>query len=443
MFEHWRDVREAVYALHRLNHDVIVEAWAGEIDIAVPVVGGRAPWVLPAMAYCPEKGTTLRNYEEKRGLVPTPDDPLIPVEDELLRLRLERHSRTLMKELWPFDYGRFEFRVDPRTGEVKFMEVNLSCNLWSKKTISRSAKLLGVEHAQLVETIVAHSLARQGVIGREAGAPARVPVAAAKASALVLAGKRDGGSDPLALAHGVSHKCLIPLAGVPMIVHAVSALAASPEIGQIAVSIDDPALLETVPELRPLLGSGRLKGIASAHNIADSVAGGAAALAFPVLVTTADNALLTPASIGDIVAQARGSDAAVAFTRRASVLAAHPEGQRRFYEFADDAYSNCNSYWLGNAASLKTIEVFRSGGQFVKKPGRILGALGLVSLICFIFGIGSLAGAFARLSRRFGLELRPVIVADGALAIDVDNARSYAIAAELLAARDADRRIAA
>jgi D-alanine-D-alanine ligase len=42
--------------------------------------------------------------------------------------------------------------------------VNLSCNLWSKKSISRSAATLGIEHHELVESIVAHSLWRQGLM---------------------------------------------------------------------------------------------------------------------------------------------------------------------------------------------------------------------------------------------------------------------------------------
>ena len=45
------------------------------------------------------------------------------------------------------------------------MEVNLSCNLWSKKTVSGAAQQMGMTHAQLVETILAHSMLRQGVIG--------------------------------------------------------------------------------------------------------------------------------------------------------------------------------------------------------------------------------------------------------------------------------------
>ena len=58
-----------------------------------------------------------------------------------------------------------------------------------------------------------------------------------KATALVLAGKRDGATDPLAQAAGVTHKCLVPVAGQPMLVHVIDALAASERIGQIRVAI--------------------------------------------------------------------------------------------------------------------------------------------------------------------------------------------------------------
>ena len=44
------------------------------------------------------------------------------------------------------------------------MEVNLSCNLWSRKTISRSARTLGLSHRDVVETIVAHSMGRQRLV---------------------------------------------------------------------------------------------------------------------------------------------------------------------------------------------------------------------------------------------------------------------------------------
>jgi len=163
----WAEARAHAEMLFVEGHDAIVEEWVPSIDIAVPVIGGNRnmPWLLPAMMYLPRRAGSLRSYEEKRGLVLTDDDPLVPVEDSHLAAQLESLTRRLLPELWPFDYGRFEYRYDPASGALRFMEVNLSCNLWSKKTISRSARRLGLSHQDLVETIVAHSLARQGLTG--------------------------------------------------------------------------------------------------------------------------------------------------------------------------------------------------------------------------------------------------------------------------------------
>src|SRR3546814_3984170 len=136
---------------------------------ALPICDSAEPWLLPAMSYLPEDLHHLRCYAEKRALVPTDDDPLEPVLDDELIGRLEGHTRKILAELWPFDYGRFEFRYDPASGQLHFMEVNLSCNLWSKTTISRAAARIGMDHATLVESIVAHSLARQRSEERRVG----------------------------------------------------------------------------------------------------------------------------------------------------------------------------------------------------------------------------------------------------------------------------------
>lgn len=169
MVDTWAEAQDHADGLFALGHDVLVEQWAPLLDVAVPVVGGSGgqPWILPPMMYVPADPHRERSYEEKRGLIDAGDDPLVLVEDADLRSRLEAMTAALLPELWPFDYGRFEFRYDPASGQVLFMEVNLSCNLWSKKTISRSAASIGVDHAALVETIVGHSLARQGLLDEE------------------------------------------------------------------------------------------------------------------------------------------------------------------------------------------------------------------------------------------------------------------------------------
>ena len=133
--------------------------------VVVPVLGGDDPILLSTMRFeMPGDEGNFRSYEEKRGLSEGPKERLVAMRNPVMTRKIREFTRAMLPELWPFDYGRFEFRYDPVSGAAQFMEVNLSCNLWSKKTISRSAASIGVDHQSLVETIVAHSLARHGLL---------------------------------------------------------------------------------------------------------------------------------------------------------------------------------------------------------------------------------------------------------------------------------------
>lgn len=259
-------------------------------------------------------------------------------------------------------------------------------------------------------------------------------------SALVLAGQREGTIDPLAEAAGLKFKSLAPVAGRPMIVHVLESLAASEKVGRIAVSINAGSNVEQVPEVAALIASGRLTVVEASKNLVDSVLTALESVTFPVLITTSDNVLLSTASIEEIDARARAehADVAVAMARREDVLAAHPDGQRKFYRCACGEYSNCNAYWIGSVRALAPAELFRSGGQFVKYPMRVVKAFGLagvIEIVRFRYGLSRLDDSFRRLSRRFGLTMRPVIMSDGATAIDVDHERSRKVAEEVIAAR--------
>lgn len=256
-------------------------------------------------------------------------------------------------------------------------------------------------------------------------------------SILILAGRRSGAVDPLAAAHGVADKCLVPVAGRPMIAHILES-AADSEAERIFVSTHHMNLLEDIADPAiELLGS-RLTVVPAADNLADSVLAVAGAAEFPLLVTTADNCLLTPATIAEIEAEAMrlGADAGVALARREDVLAVHPEGQRRFYEFSDVAVSNCNAYWIGHPNALRAAEAFRGGGQFVKKPVRVMQAFGLINLLRFRFGLGPIHHIFQRISRHLKVEIAPLLISNGATAIDVDNERSLRVTEALMARPD-------
>ena len=259
-----------------------------------------------------------------------------------------------------------------------------------------------------------------------------------KVTALIMAGKRSGVLDPLAENAGVAQKCVVPVHGKPMIEHVIEALAACDRVGAIHIVAHEPDEIASTPLVKQLVGEGRLHFREGKFNLVDSVISGAEGAQFPLLITTADNCLVTPDGYAEFVdkALANNSEAAAAMARKEDVLAADPVGQKRFYEFKDGKYSNCNTYWIGSSQALVAAEIMREGGQFVKFPGRIIKAFGLMNLVRFYFGWASKERLFEQISRRFGFKVSIIVLSNGEYAVDVDNERTFAVTERLLAKRD-------
>lgn len=252
---------------------------------------------------------------------------------------------------------------------------------------------------------------------------------------IVLAG--GDGQDALARHLGASHKCLIPLAGRPMVAHVLQTAAVHPAIGSLAVSVEREAFGGLFDVMSRLPGRGIVKLVEAQGNLVDSVLAAAEGWDGPLLVTTADHALLTPASIDAMIAALREGEAAVALAPRTIVEAASPDEKRAFHEFADDAYASCNIYAASGIEALRAAEVFRGGGRFAGNLWRVLRAFGPVATMLVAARALTLAEAMERISQRLALRLVPVVMADGSQAIDVDDARSHALAERLLAERPA------
>ncbi|MFP8880556.1 MAG: nucleotidyltransferase family protein, partial [Myxococcota bacterium] len=128
--------------------------------------------------------------------------------------------------------------------------------------------------------------------------------------ALVLAGRR-GTSDPLDVMQPATHPSLIDVGGVPMLLRVVRSLRESERIGRIAISIDTASALANAE----LAADDRLLHHQSLDSPSRSVQDALSGLATgdPVLVTTADHALLTPEIIAHFLerADALGTDLAV------------------------------------------------------------------------------------------------------------------------------------
>lgn len=257
---------------------------------------------------------------------------------------------------------------------------------------------------------------------------------------LILAGRRSAAPDPLAQQFGVSHKCLVPVAGVAMIARTIAIVDAAFPDGRIFVSIEDFDIVRDEPFVRQLAASGRLTLVEAREHIVDSIIAASETTGFPLIITTADNVLMTADALHRVAAEGREgpADALVVMARKEDILATHPDGQRRFYEFRDGGYSNCNLFWLGSEKALQAAETFRHGGQFAKRPERIIKAFGILNLIRFRLGWHSLERIFRFISKRFKVDIRPLVLREGRLAIDVDNERTHRVAEEVLA-RDGER----
>lgn len=262
-----------------------------------------------------------------------------------------------------------------------------------------------------------------------------------KVTALIMAGKRSGILDPLAERAGVAQKCVVPVNGVPMVARVTEAVSKVPEVGAIRIVAHEPDEIAAQPVIANLIKEGRLTFAEGKFNIVDSVFSGAEGVDFPLMITTADNCLVTPEGYSEFIKKALAANArgAAGLARKDDVIAADPEGQKKFYQFKDGGFSNCNMYWIGSPEALSAAEIMREGGQFVKFPRRIIKAFGLMNLIRFRLGTGSKEKLFEQVSKRFGFNMVPVELSDGHYAIDVDNFRTFEVTEKILKRREGDQ----
>lgn len=257
---------------------------------------------------------------------------------------------------------------------------------------------------------------------------------------IVLAGRHPNRTDALAHDFGITHKCLVPLAGRPLVAHVLQTAAVHPAVASLAISVEREAFDELFDVLSQLPGRGIAKLVEARANLVDSVLAAAEGWDGPVLVTTADHALLTHASIDAMIAALDDADLAFAMAPRDAVIAAHPKHDHPFHEFADGAYASCNLYAAAAPEALRAAEVFRGGGRFAGSTWRVLRAFGLIDMILVSLRARRLSEVAARLSRRWSLRLTPVVLEDGSQALGVDDARTHAFAEAMLQERAAANR---
>jgi GTP:adenosylcobinamide-phosphate guanylyltransferase len=258
-----------------------------------------------------------------------------------------------------------------------------------------------------------------------------------RVTALVLAGSRRGEEDPVAHYRHVTAKFLVTAGGVPMLVRVVRALAASPSIGDILISLDDPTLVERLPELEPLRASGHLQVLRSSSGLSSSVAGGFEQAGPPLLVTTADHALLDVAMIEHFLgaADALAADVAVGLAAAATIAASYPQTRRTYLRFRDGGYSGANLFLLRTREAHRGIEFWQRVERDRKAPWRLAGAFGPVLLLAYLLRLATLKQAMRLVSRRLGTRVAAIPMPMAEAAIDVDKPADLDLVESILAAR--------
>jgi hypothetical protein len=256
-------------------------------------------------------------------------------------------------------------------------------------------------------------------------------------TALVLAASR-GNLDPLAQAGGVSHKCFIDIAGRPMLHRVVEAVMASPRVKHVIVAIEPDSMEEAKQILASLPGADAIEYVASRDNIGTSVAAVAREELLPLIVTTGDNALHTEEMVTFFCAALDEvtEDAALGLTPASYVLEKYPEGNRAFHRFRDGAFSSCNLYAVLTPKGIEGAQVFRSGGQFGKKPKRLIGAFGLFAFLLYKSRLFKLKTVLRTLSRGIKVRTAPVLMPFAEGPIDVDRQVDWDLANRIVAARE-------
>lgn len=231
--------------------------------------------------------------------------------------------------------------------------------------------------------------------------------------ALVLAGSR-GGADPVADYAGAPHKALIRLRGETLLARVVRALAAA--------GAERIAVISSHPGVRAEAARLGAESLEEAAGPSLSVKQAAEQLGAPVLVTTADHALLDPVWVERFLNDVPdGVDVAALVAARATVENAAPGAQRTWLKLADGHWSGCNLFYLANERALSIVDLWRRVEAERKRPWRMARILGLGMLLRFATGRLKLTDAALRLGQLAGVRAAIVPTPYGLASVDVDK----------------------
>lgn len=247
-------------------------------------------------------------------------------------------------------------------------------------------------------------------------------------TAILLAGSRPG-RDEFAAGFGTDLKALIPIAGEPMVVRPVRALLESQKIGSLIVvsQADERLALVVQPDDRVQFRKARTTIAETLLELCDD-----RSISWPVLVTTADHALLDPATIDEFLSGASTHDIAIGVVERDNLMRRLPQTTRTWLKFRGGAFTGANLFALKSPAVRPAIETWRSIEQDRKKAWRVISLLGPAVLLLAALRLVSLDEVLRQLSAKLGLDIVAVRLSNPLAGVDVDKPADHRLVEAIL-----------
>ena len=256
---------------------------------------------------------------------------------------------------------------------------------------------------------------------------------------VILAGDREL-NDPVAQAAGVSCKALVPVSGRAMVLRVLDALESAGEVGPRILCGPTRASIEQNAELNELVSSGQVQWIAPQDTPSSSVFSVLQSLPddVPVLVTTADHALLSSAMVDYFCGEVRnsGCDVLAGVARHDLIAATFPDTSRTVTRLKDGGYCGCNLFAFLTPRARLAADFWRKVEKERKKPLRIVKVMGWMTVLRYLMGQLTLSHALARLSRGMSLKVGSVEMPFAEAAIDVDKVDDWLLVESILAKRN-------
>ena len=253
-------------------------------------------------------------------------------------------------------------------------------------------------------------------------------------TAIVLAADRKP-NDPVAIAAQVPCKALAPVGGRPMVFRVLDALAGSDQVNHCILCGPTRGIVEREPSLQKRLASSGLNWLAPGATPSTSVLAALSVLPHgaPVLVTTADHALLQPEMVVYFCREAlsSGCDVVAALASYSQIMAKYPGMRRTRIRFRDGDYCGCNLFAFLTPQSHAAADFWRRVENERKRPVKMLRELGWMVVLRYLLGRLSLDDALQHISRRMGLRVGVVMMPFPEASVDVDSAGDWDIVRDI------------